>query len=36
MCSTATRMHRNELPQMTRAAANSNSDFRVTAAAYPS
>jgi hypothetical protein len=29
-------MHRNELPQMTRAAANRNSDFRVAAAAYPS
>ena len=36
MCSTATRMNRNELPQMTGAAANPNSDFRVTAAAYPS
>ncbi len=35
MCSTATRMNRNEQPQMT-GAANSNSDFRVTAAAYPS
>jgi hypothetical protein len=29
-------MNRNELPQMTGAAANHNSDFRITAAAYPS
>ena len=29
-------MHRNELPQMTGGTANSNSDFRVTGAAYPS
>jgi hypothetical protein len=35
MCSTASRMNRNELPQMTEVAVNSSSDFRVTAPDYP-
>src|SRR5207248_11728680 len=30
MCSTATRMNRNELPQMTEVAANSSAAFRLT------
>ena len=32
---TAIRMNRNELPQMTDAAANSNGDFRVTVPGLP-
>src|SRR5438105_10188655 len=35
MCSTATRMNRNELPQMTEVAANSSSDFLLTVPYYP-
>ena len=35
MCSTATRMNRNELPQMTEVAANNSSVFRVTVLTCP-
>jgi hypothetical protein len=33
-CSTATRMNRNELPQMAEVAANSNTAFRLTSSPF--